>query len=58
MDDDLPREPDLDYLPAELREHPGSFFVEAVDEDGSVYPIKVTREHVSTRFADVVGFAG
>lgn len=36
-DPDLPRDPDLDELPAELRDHEGPLTITGSDEDGNVY---------------------
>ena len=58
MDDDHPREPDLDALPDELRLHPGACFFEAVDpETGERYRQPITPEQLGTAFADADRFA-
>jgi hypothetical protein len=43
VNDDLPRDPDFDDLPGELRLHPGPFFIDGVE---------VSREHLAAAFAD------
>jgi hypothetical protein len=53
IDDGLPRDPDLDDLPDELRLHPGPFRISGVDPDtGQVYSQPVTHEELGAAFAD------
>ena len=49
---ELPRDPDLDDLPDEVRLHPGPFTISGVDEDGNVWSAPVTREQLAWAFAD------
>jgi hypothetical protein len=52
-DDLMPVDPDLDDLPAELREREGPFTVSAVDSDmGELFDAPVTRDEVAAAFAD------
>jgi hypothetical protein len=49
-DDAFPPDPDLDDLPAELREREGPFTVSAVDPDtGELFDAPVTRDEVLRR---------
>jgi hypothetical protein len=53
MDDELPRDPDLDDLPEELVEQHGPLWVSGVDPDtGEEYEAPVTREQIATGLAD------
>jgi hypothetical protein len=51
---DLPPDPDLDDLPAELEDHAGPLYYGFIDpESGAVYPLRrVTREELATIMAD------
>jgi hypothetical protein len=52
-DDEMPLDPDLDDLPEELRERPGSFRIGGVDpETGERYEAPVTRDELGSAFAD------
>lgn len=51
-DPELPRDPDLDELPAELREHDGPLILTGSDEHGNVWSGQVTREQVASALAD------
>jgi len=52
--DDLPRDPDLDDLPAELAEHHGPLTIRARDpETGETFEAPTTREDVATGLADL-----
>jgi hypothetical protein len=52
LDPDLPSDPDLDELPAELREHDRPLTITGTDEDGNVWEGVVTREQVASALAD------
>jgi hypothetical protein len=53
-DDDLPPDPDLDDLPAELADHDGPLTIRARDpETGETFTAPTTREDVATGLADV-----
>jgi hypothetical protein len=53
MTDELPRDPDIDDLPDELRLHPGPFFVEGTDPDtAELHRQQVTQEELGAAFAD------
>lgn len=52
MEHNLPADPDLDELPAELREHDGPLILTGIDEDRNVWDGQVTREQVASALAD------
>jgi hypothetical protein len=52
VEHDLPPDPDLDELPAELREHDGPLTLTGSDEDGNVWAGRVTREQIASALAD------
>jgi hypothetical protein len=52
VDPDLPVDPNLEELPAELREHEGPLTLTASDEDGNVWEGSVTREQIASAQAD------
>jgi hypothetical protein len=54
INDDLPRDPDMDDLPRELAERTGPFTIRARDpETGETYEAQTTREDVATGLADL-----
>ena len=53
MSDELPRDPDLDDLPAELRRRHGPLLIQGRDPDtGELHESAITREQVASAFAD------
>jgi hypothetical protein len=53
VDDELPRDPDLDDLPEELVEQHGPLWIAGVDtETGEEFEAPVKREQIATGLAD------